>query len=98
VLAGSLDKHSAPQVRQAIFQAVATHPLQIVINLRKVDSLDSNGLSALVAGLDYARNNQVQLCLCDLQSPVRMIFELTRFDKVFDIFISQEDAELAADD
>lgn len=96
-LAGRLDKQSAPYMRQAIIQAVARQPAQVVVNLRNVDSLDASGLSALVTGLEHARKNRVQLCLCDLQSSVRMIFELTRFDRVFDIFISEEDAASAAD-
>lgn len=94
-LAGSLDKRSAPQVRQAIFHAVSGQPLQVIINMRGVNSVDASGLSALVSGLRYAQENRVQLCLCDLQSPVRMIFELTRFDKVFDIFVSEEDDSMA---
>jgi sigma-B regulation protein RsbU (phosphoserine phosphatase) len=50
----------------------------------------------LVMGLKRARENQGNLCLCEMQAPVRMIFELTRFDKVFEIYIREEDAVLAA--
>jgi anti-anti-sigma factor len=95
-LEGNLDRYSAHLVRQAVIEATTGQTAQVVINLRKVNFLDSSGLSALVSGLKRARENQGDLCLCDLQSPVRMILELTRFDKVFEIFVSEEDAVLAA--
>ena len=95
-LAGSLDWSSAPCVRQAVIDVTEEQPAHVVVNLKGVDILDSSGLAALVLGLKRARENQGNLCLCGLQSPVRMIFELTRFDKVFEIFVSEEDAVLAA--
>lgn len=95
-LAGSLDWSGARLLRRAVIDATAGQPAQVVVNLRKVNFLDSSGLSTLVVGLKRARKNQGNLCLCGLQSPVRMIFELTRFDKVFEIFVSEEDAILAA--
>lgn len=96
-LAGSLDWSGSPRFRQAVIDATTGQPAHVVVNLRKVDFLDSTGLSALVLGLKRARENQGNLCLCSLQSPVRMIFELTRFDKVFEIFIDEEDAVLAVE-
>lgn len=95
-LAGKLDLYSAPHFRQAVLEATSANLAQVVVNLREVTQLDSSGLSALVLGLKRARENQGNLCLCCLQSPVRMIFELTRFDKVFEIFVREEDAVLAA--
>jgi anti-sigma B factor antagonist len=95
-LEGSLDRLSALQVRQAVIDVTKEQPVHVVVNLKGVDRMDSSGLSVLVLGLRRARENQGNFCLCSLQSPVRMIFELTRFDKVFEIFINEEDAVLAA--
>ncbi len=94
-LLGSLDKPGSTLVRQAIFQAVAQHPAEIIVNLREVNCIDSYGLSALVMGLQHAQENRVNLCLSDLQVSVRLIFELNSFDNAFDIFVSEEDARLA---
>jgi anti-sigma B factor antagonist len=47
-------------------------------------------------GLKRARERQGNLCICSLQPPVRLIFEMTRLDKVFEIFVNEEDAVLAA--
>jgi anti-anti-sigma factor len=95
-LEGSLDLSSALCVRQAVFDVTEEPPAHVVVNLRGVSIMDSSGLSALVLGLKRARENQGNLCLCGLQSHVRMIFELTRFDQIFEIFTNEEDAILAA--
>lgn len=57
-----------------------------VINLAKADFMDSSGLVALVTGLKAARQSGCRLVLCNVQAPVRLIFELTQLDSVFEIF------------
>jgi anti-sigma B factor antagonist len=94
-LAGSLDISNAHQIRQAVLDAVSIPSAQVIVNLRDLYFVDSSGLAVLVQGLKRARENQGNLCLCNLQSPVRMILELTRFDKVFEIFSNEKDAVLA---
>ena len=39
-----------------------------------------------------ARQRDGDLRLCCLQRPVRMIFELTRLDKAFEIFAGEDEA------
>ena len=62
-----------------------------VIDLAAVDFMDSSGLVALVTGLKAARQSGCRLVLCNVQAPVRLIFELTQLDLVFEIFDTYED-------
>ncbi|MUG95905.1 anti-sigma factor antagonist [Scytonema sp. UIC 10036] len=62
-----------------------------VIDLAKVDFMDSSGLVSLVKGLKVARQNGCRLVICNVQPPVRLILELTQLDSVFEIFSSYED-------
>lgn len=62
-----------------------------VINLAKVDFMDSSGLVSLVKGLKVARQSGCRLVICNVQPPVRLMFELTQLDSVFEIFSSYED-------
>jgi anti-sigma B factor antagonist len=94
-LAGSLDISNAHQMRHVVFEAVSAPSAQVIVNLRDLYFVDSSGLAVLVQGLKRAREHQGNLCLCSLQSPVRMILELTRFDKVFEVFANEDDAVLA---
>jgi anti-sigma B factor antagonist len=67
-------------------------PAYLVVNLAGVEFLDSNTLAILVHGLKRAHQNRGDLRLCCLRNSVRILFELTRLDNVFEIFVSEEDA------
>ncbi len=62
----------------------------LVIDLAKVNFMDSSGLIALASGLSAARCSGCRLIICNLQAPVRIIFELTQLDSVFEIFESYD--------
>jgi len=67
--------------------SLVPHPNHLwVIDLVKVDFMDSSGLAALVKGLSATRSSGCHLVICNLQAPVRMIFELTQMDSVFEIY------------
>jgi len=61
-----------------------------VFDLAQVDFMDSSGLVALITGLKVARKSSCRLVLCNVQAPVRLVFELTQLDSVFEIFESYD--------
>ena len=91
-LAGRFETHTAPSVRQWFDDTTLLKPAYLVVNMENVSFIDSTGLSSLIHGMKRAREMNGDLRLCGLQQSVRMIFELTRLDKVFEIFITEEDA------
>ncbi|MCW5317502.1 anti-sigma factor antagonist [Nostoc sp. KVJ3] len=62
-----------------------------VIDLAEVNFMDSSGLVPLVKGLKAARQSGCRLVLCNVQTPVRLILELTQLDTVFEVFNTYED-------
>jgi len=91
-LTGSFDRLNVEPVRQWIENAIASDPAFLVVNLNKVDFLDSSALAILVSGLKKARQQRGDLRICGLRQSVRLLFELTRLDKVFEIYLSEDDA------
>ncbi|MBD3749161.1 MAG: STAS domain-containing protein [Sphingobacteriales bacterium] len=67
------------------------HP-KLVINLAKVEYMDSSFIGALVAGLKNVLSNQGEMALACIQKDVLALFELTRLDKVFKIYNTEEEA------
>jgi anti-sigma B factor antagonist len=65
---------------------------KVIIDLNKVEFVDSSFLGTLVAGLKRTAIKNGDLKIVDLQEPVRTMFELTRLYKVFEIFDRVEDA------
>ncbi|WP_414587626.1 STAS domain-containing protein [Scytonema sp. PCC 10023] len=64
----------------------------LVIDLGQVDFIDTSGLRALMRGFSATHFRKCRLVMCNLQASIRMIFELTQLDSVFEIFESYEAA------
>ena len=90
-LQGRLDAHQGKQVDNILINARHTSN-RTIINLSKVNFIDSTGLSVLVKGMKNHREEKGDMVLCELQQPVRVIFELTRLDKMFAIYATETEA------
>ena len=84
-LTGRLDAFGAPQLRQRLDEAIAEGQVRLIVDLSEVALVDSSGLGALVGGLKRVRQNGGDLKLVGLQPTARIVFELTRLDRAFDI-------------
>ena len=62
------------------------------MNLENVVFVDSTALATLVQAMKRCRQLDGDLRLSNLKQPVRMIFELTRLDRAFEIFNLEEEA------
>lgn len=66
-------------------------PDRIILDLGKVDFIDSSGLGAIIAVMKALAERQ-RLDLAALEPAVDKVFRLTRMDTIFRIFDSVEDA------
>jgi anti-sigma B factor antagonist len=94
-LSGRFDAHVAPEVKTLLERADT--PAQMVVDLSAVTFIDSTALATLVSGMKRSRQRDGDLHLCGMQQPVRIIFELTKLDRAFDLFANQNEAIRAFD-
>jgi anti-sigma B factor antagonist len=90
-LTNRLDVTTAPALLYWLNQSLPPAPAKVAVDLSQVTFIDSTGLSALVQGMKRCRERKGDLRLFGLQAPVRIIFELTRLDKAFEIFIHEDE-------
>lgn len=91
-LAGDVDMHSSPALREELLKVVNRGAQVIVINLQDVEFMDSSGLATLVEALQLTRKQKSKLKLINLCHRVRSIFEIARLDVIFEIFDSEAEA------
>jgi anti-sigma B factor antagonist len=91
-LAGRFDAHMTPPVVDWLERTATKSPAQVVVNLANVHFIDSSALAVLVKGMKRCRQQNGDLYLAGLQQPVRIIFELTRLDKAFQIYQHENEA------
>lgn len=90
---GILDGTQAARFCQEIDQLVTNKVEIIVVDFKNVTFMDSSGLGALVQSLKMTREANVKLLLCSFNDQIKMLFELTGMDRVFEIFIGREELE-----
>jgi anti-anti-sigma factor len=91
-LNGRLDAQSAPALKELWKHYDERGINSVLLNLERVDFIDSLGVSTLVAGLKQMRSKNGDLRLIGVQSSARAIFELMALDKVFLFFDTEEHA------
>jgi anti-anti-sigma factor len=83
--AGILDGTQADIFRKQVDEALAEGIEKLLIDLRNITFVDSSGLGALVMVLKKVRASQREMYVCSINDQVRMLFELTSMDRVFDV-------------
>lgn len=83
--AGILDGTQAETFREQVDAALAGGTEKLLIDLRNISFVDSSGLGALVMVLKKVRAAQKEMYVCSINDQVRMLFELTSMDRVFQV-------------
>jgi anti-anti-sigma factor len=86
---GILDSTQTKKLRSEIDAMLNSGSHTILLNLEQVTFMDSSGLGALVLVLKTVRAAEGKLYLCSLNGQIRLLFEITGMDKLFEIFVDQ---------
>ena len=89
---GEIDVYTAPRLREQLVDLVADGKYHLVVDMERVDFLDSTGLGVLVGGLKRVRAHDGSLRLVCTQERILKIFRITGLTKVFGIHTSLEEA------
>lgn len=94
-LDGDLDAASAPDMQGGFVGWLNDAASFYLVDLGRVQHLDSAGLAALVKFYREVRVRGGRLALCGVQREPMRVFQLTRLDKLFSIYPTPEAARVA---
>ena len=83
---GRLDAQGGSLLRTQLEAIAPDQHHTWIVDLSNVDFVDSSGLVSLVHGTKRAQQHGCRLVICSLCASVRLLFEITRLDQVFEIF------------
>jgi len=89
--AGAVEANNVSDFRQAIDQLL-NEEKGVVINLGKIDFLDSSGVGAMVAIWRKISTFGGEMKLCEIGPTVRTVFEITRMHRIIEMFDTEEEA------
>lgn len=94
-VSGEVDVYTAPRLREAIIDQTSAGNFNLVIDLSRVEFLDSTGLGVLVGALKRIRDNEGSLTLAAAPSRILKVFKVTGLTKIFTLTETVEEATTA---
>lgn len=88
---GLLDGTKAGKFREEISQLVENKAEVVLVDFKNVTFMDSSGLGALVLALKTVRASGGKMFICSVNDQIKMLFELTSMDRVFEIFANRSE-------
>jgi len=80
------------ELRKEIADLVTQDRKKILLNMKKVQFIDSSGIGEIVRSFTTVQKNDGQLKLLNLESKVRDLFTITRLITVFESFENEKEA------
>jgi anti-sigma B factor antagonist len=87
-----IDAHNSAELKEAILRLIEQGEINIIVQLERVRFIDSSGLGALLSGYKNAAAKSGKLSIANMQQQVLSMFELTRLNRVFDIYADVDEA------
>ena len=86
---GEINISTSPELKK---QFEKQSSKKVVVDLLKVNYIDSSGLATLVEILKRTKMQGGMLGLSGLSDKVKSLFEITKLDKLFQVSATQDDA------
>lgn len=86
-----LDALNAPAIKDNI-QSNFKPKMNAILDLSKVEFLDSSGMGAILSSMRQLHTLEGQLKLAGVSQSVHTLFELVRFNRILEIFPNLEEA------
>lgn len=90
-LVGRLVASCSEEFKDTMFERLRDSK-QVLFNLEKMEHVDSSGLGALVSILQWMNSNSRTVKLCCLQPRPKIVFDITKVYRIFEIYDTEAEA------
>jgi anti-sigma B factor antagonist len=91
-LAGEIDMHTAPALRDQIFALIEEDRRPLVVDLTDLSFCDSAGVNIAAAARKHAADHGVMLAIVGLHGRVDKIFRMTGMDRLIPTYATLPEA------
>jgi anti-sigma B factor antagonist len=92
VLAGEIDMHTAPALRDQLLALIEEDRRPLVVDLTDISFCDSAGVNIAAAAKKHAARHDVMLVVVGLQGRVDKIFRMTGMDRLIPTYATLPEA------
>ena len=91
-ITGEIDLNSSPQLRKAFVDLIEQGAVKVIVDFANVSYIDSSGLATLIEMMQRVKRVQGTMHLSQMSDKIKSLFEITKLDKLFKIYQSQDEA------
>ena len=91
-VAGQVHGSNTQEFQEDLYKEIVSSDNPVVLDLEKLSYINSAGLRSILLAAKTLKGKNTKLVVCSLHDPVKGLFKITAFDKVFDVFESRSDA------
>ncbi|MDP9401155.1 MAG: STAS domain-containing protein [Actinomycetota bacterium] len=95
---GEIDLFTAPELKQALTEAIEQGRRRVVVDLTETTFLDSTALGVLIGAVKRLRSNEGSLAIVNVDRNIQKTFEITGLDQIFALLPSRDEALRAVDE
>lgn len=92
---GLLDGIQGTQLRREITSVVETGVEIVLLDFQDITFINSSGLGTLLAALKAVRRTGGNIFICSMNQQVKMVFEMTKMERVFKVFNNRDEFKTA---
>lgn len=82
---GELDIYTTDQFKQEAISLYSENKKDILMNLEKLEYIDSTGLGAFIYILNNISENNNKLIIENVKPSIRKLFSITKLDEIFEM-------------
>ncbi len=91
-LSGNLDTNTSGPAHEKLEALIEQGNMHLLVNLRQVAFVSSAGLRILLATAKRLNGTEGSLKISNLNETVNEVFEISGFNSILNVFITEEDA------
>ncbi len=92
LMQGEININNSPELRKIFDAIIKRDEKRVLLDLSSVSYIDSSGLATLIEMFQRLKKIGGKLRLCNMAEKIKSVFELTKLNKLFEIFDTQETA------
>ncbi|MBF0511876.1 MAG: STAS domain-containing protein [Candidatus Omnitrophica bacterium] len=92
VLDGEINMDNSNILREAFKKLIKEMDKKILVDFEKISFIDSSGVATFIEMFQNLGKIQGRMCLCNVNKKIMGVFEVTRVQKLLNIFPTRDEA------
>ena len=91
-IVGEVNIDNVAELKKVFYKIIEDKSRKVVLNLKGLEYIDSSGMACFIEFFKGLKDIQGTMFLCSITPKIMSIFAITKLDKVFKVYDSEDEA------